>query len=334
MWRRRSSQSRPSTTRRRRTSSPATSDETALEACRLCPRYCGANRLAGQTGGCGAGSLARVYRHGPHFGEEPPISGTRGSGTVFFSHCTLSCIYCQNFPWSQEAQGADLTPEALCALFRELADQGCHNWNLVSPTPWLPQIRAATAPLIRSGVRLPFVYNTSGFESATTLDAFRDLADIGLTDLRYAQESTAREASGAAHYVAAARAALKWFWNALGPLELDDAGVARRGTICRLLVLPGRAGEAVDNLRWLADTVGTDIHVSVMSQYTPVHRATVTPGWDRTLTPDEYAQVTATVAELGFENGWVQELETPGPEDLLGCAMPAGAGAVGQSHSP
>ncbi len=291
------------------------------------------NRLAGRHGSCGAGSRVRVYRHGPHFGEEPPISGTRGSGTVFFSHCTLRCLYCQNFPWSQQAQGTDLTPEELGARFRELAEQGCHNWNLVSPTPWLPQIRAAAAPLIRSGVRLPFVYNTSGFESVTTLEAFRDLADIALTDLRYAQESTAREASEAAGYVAAARATLRWFWHQLGPLELDEAGVARRGTVCRLLVLPGRAAEAVDNLRWLADTVGTGIHVSVMSQYTPVHRATTTPGWDRTLTADEYAQVTEAVAELGFENGWVQELELPAPGDLLGCAMPAGAGAVGQAHN-
>jgi putative pyruvate formate lyase activating enzyme len=303
-----------------------------LAACRLCPRQCGAKREAGQTGYCGAGVAPRVFRHGPHFGEEPPLSGERGSGTVFFSHCTLRCVYCQNYPWSQLGQGEELTLPRLTALFGELAAQGCHNWNLVSPTPWLPQIRAALTPLIQTGIRLPIIYNTSGFETPETLASYSDLADIALIDLRYAREVTAREASDGAGYVAAARDSLGWFWDHLGPLQTDDQGTAQRGTICRLLVLPGHADEAVANLHWLADRVGTEVHLSVMSQYTPVYRAQAQPGWNRSPTAEEYRAVTDAVASLGFENGWVQEYDAGPPADLLGCAMPAGAGAVGRPN--
>lgn len=295
----------------------------------LCPRRCGANRRAGERGFCRAGVAARVFRHGPHFGEEPPISGERGSGTLFFSHCTLACLYCQNHPWSQGDAGEDLDAGRLGELFRHLAEAGCHNWNLVSPTPWLPQIREAVTPLIRSGVRIPFVYNTSGFEATETLAAARDLVDIALTDLRYSRPVTAAAASQAAACVDAARAALAWFWRELGPLELDEDGIARRGVICRLLVLPGHADEAVANLRWIADHIGTALHVSVMSQYTPVHRAAGFAPWNRKVQPDEYRRVTDALEDLGFENGWVQPVEATGPSDLLGCAMPAGAGAVG-----
>ncbi|MDR2849290.1 MAG: radical SAM protein [Verrucomicrobiota bacterium] len=304
-----------------------------LENCRLCPRACGVDRAAGQTGYCRAGAAPRVFRHGPHFGEEPPVSGSRGSGTVFFSRCTLRCLYCQNHPWSQAGQGDDLSVEALRDIFRQLAQKGCHNWNLVSPTPWLPQIREAVTPLLRAGITLPFVYNTSGFESPEALEAFSELADIALIDLRYAAPETAAEGSDAGAYVAAAHGALRWFWDRLGPLETDADGVATRGVICRLLALPGRVSEAVANLEWLAETVGTGIHVSVMSQYQPVHRAAQTPGWDRRVAADEYARLADAAEALGFENGGIQECEGEAPADLLGQNMPAGEGAVGAGSS-
>lgn len=300
-----------------------------LSSCCLCPRACGVDRLAGQTGYCKAGLLPRVFRYGPHFGEEPPISGTRGSGTVFFSHCTLRCLYCQNHPWSQTGQGDDLTVDALRDLLRSVAQKGCHNWNLVSPTPWLPQIREAVAPLIRAGISLPFVYNTSGFEIPETLEAFGELADIALIDLRYASPGTAAEGSDARQYVEASRRAFLWFWNRLGSLETDADGIARRGVICRLLALPGRVSEAVANLEWLAKHVGNGVHISVMSQYTPVHRAARTDGWNRKVCEEEYALLTEAAGDLGFENGWIQEFEGDAPADLLGQTMPAGEGAVG-----
>jgi len=261
------------------------------------------------------------------------LIGKRGSGTVFFSHCTMRCVYCQNYLWSQEAQGDDLEIPALAALFRSLAEQGCHNWNLVSPTPWLPQIQAALSLVFKDGIRLPIVYNSSGFESTQTLTSYRELADIALVDLRYAEKNTAREASECPNYVDASREAVMWFWRQLGPLQTDADGIAGRGTICRVLVLPGHAGEAIANLRWLAQAIGTDVHVSVMSQYMPVHRATGLPGWNRRITAEEYAQVTAVVEELGFDNGWIQEYEeAAAPDDLLGCNMPAGEAMVGRKE--
>jgi putative pyruvate formate lyase activating enzyme len=314
------------------TSSDSTSSS-FLASCRLCPRACGVDRQAGQTGYCKAGTLPRVFRHGPHFGEEPPLTGTRGSGTVFFSHCTLRCVYCQNHPWSQSNQGDDLSVEALRDIFRGLAEKGCHNWNLVSPTPWLPQIREAVAPLLRTGIRLPFVYNTSGFESPETLEAFGELADIALIDLRYASSDSAAEGSDARSYVDVSRRAFLWFWNRLGPLETDGDDLAKRGVICRLLALPGRVSEAIANLEWLAKHVGTDVHISVMSQYTPVHRAVSLPGWNRKVGEEEYALLTEAAEDLGFENGWIQEFEGDAPSDLLGQSMSSGEGAVGAGHA-
>ncbi|MDD5706602.1 MAG: radical SAM protein [Kiritimatiellae bacterium] len=275
--------------------------------------------------------MPRIFRHGPHFGEEPPLTGRRGSGTVFFSHCTLRCIYCQNYPWSQEHAGADCDSADLRAKFARMAAQGCHNWNLVSPTPWLPSIREAVEPLIHNDTHPPFVYNTSGFESQETLAAYRELIDIALTDLRYADPRTAAEGSGTARYVERAREALAWFWRELGPLRTDDEGLAVSGTICRLLVLPGHAAEAVENLQWIARHIGTELHVSVMSQYVPVHLAAKHAGsWSRRVTESEYGAVTEAVERLGFDNGWIQPLDAAEPTDLLGCKMPTGAGAVGE----
>ena len=307
------------------------SDLSFLNHCTLCPRACGANRTAGKIGYCKAAMTPRVFRHGPHFGEEPPISGERGSGTIFFSHCTLRCIYCQNHPWSQANQGEDLSIESLRDMFKGIADKGCHNWNLVSPTPWLPQIKEAVKPLIQAGISLPFVYNTSGFESTKVLDAFSDLVDIALVDLRYATPQVATEGSDAAGYVEASRQAFQWFWHKLGPLQVDEQGIAQRGVICRILALPGHIDEAIANLHWLAAEVGTDVHVSVMSQYTPVHVACGLEGWKRKVDEAEYARLTACAERLGFENGWIQEFEGDTPSDLLGQAMPAGEGVVGRS---
>jgi Uncharacterized Fe-S protein PflX, homolog of pyruvate formate lyase activating proteins len=301
----------------------------ATPTCSLCPRKCGADRSRGQTGFCGAGAVARVFRHGPHFGEEPPITGERGSGTVFFSHCTLKCFYCQNHPWSQAHKGDDLSAEALGGVLRSIAAQGCHNWNWVSPTPWLPQIREAVAPLLDEGLRLPMVCNTSGYERVETLEEFGDLIDIGLCDLRYANAETAREASLAADYVEVSRAALRWFWKNRGGLAEDGDGIASRGTICRLLILPGHAGEAVENLRWIAENLGTTPHISLMAQYTPTHKALRRAPWDRPITHGEYDLVIGELESLGFENGWVQAFEESPASSLLGADMQPGAGSVG-----
>ena len=295
--------------------------------CTLCPRNCRATRTAPNPGFCGAGLTPRVFRYGPHFGEEPPVNGERGSGTVFFSHCTMRCCYCQNHPWSQSNRGEDMDVPRLSELFKTIAEQGCHNWNLVSPTPWLPQIRNALAPLVASGINLPRVYNTSGYESVATLEEYAELADVALCDLRYASNATAAEASQAADYVEVSRAALAWFWNRLGVLQEDGEGIAKRGVIVRILILPGHADEAEENLRWIAKHLGTDVHISLMSQYTPAHFAASTPVWNRPISEDEYTRVADAMADLGFENGWVQEY-APHRSTLLGEDMKPGHGSV------
>jgi len=299
--------------------------------CLLCPRKCGASRATPNPPGfCGAGAVARVFRHGPHFGEEPPISGERGSGTVFFSHCTMRCLYCQNHPWSQSNRGEDMDVPRLAEVFKNIAEQGCHNWNLVSPTPWLPQIREAHALAVAQGSRrLPLVFNTSGYECVDTLAEYADLADITLCDLRYADNRTAAEASEAPDYVDISRAALSHFWNRLGPLQEDGEGIATRGVIIRVLVLPGHADEAVDNLRWVADHLGTGVHISLMAQYTPAHRAASLPVWNRGITADEYALATDALESLGFENGWAQEHTPERHATLLGEDMKPGHGTAG-----
>ncbi len=298
--------------------------------CQFCPRLCMADRSRGQLGFCRAGAVPRVFRWGPHFGEEPPICGETGSGTVFFSRCTLKCIYCQNSPWSWRGEGRDISVQELAGILRDLAvKHRCANWNLVSPTPYLPAIREAAAMLRSEGVRLPFVWNSSGYERVETLEEYSDLCDIALVDLRYSNEDTARAASAAAGYVSAARAAVRHLWNALGPLDSEAPGKATRGVIVRILVLPGHADEAMENLAWLAAECSSKVHVSVMSQYAPAFKAKETPPFDRVLTQEEYSSVTEVAADFGFERGWVQDFGSRDPSsDLVGENMSAGEGAV------
>lgn len=298
-----------------------------MEPCRLCPRACGADRESGRTGFCGAGACPRVFRWGPHFGEEPPLVGEHGSGCVFFSRCTMKCLYCQNSPWSWNGGGEDITIPRLTGIFRELAEKDrCSNWNLVSPTPYLPFIREAVAPLLAEGVRLPFVWNSSGYEAVETLEAYADLCDTALFDLRYANSETALRASAAPGYVEAARAAIRWAYCR------PRAASAVPPLIVRILVLPGLAEEAIESLAWIATELSPDVPVSIMSQFTPVYRALDTPPFNRKVTQEEYESVTEAAADFGFENGWIQGYEAADPAlALLGENMPAGHGAVGRT---
>ena len=295
-----------------------------MDPCRLCPHSCGANRSSGKTGFCGAGASARVFRWGPHFGEEPPLVGKGGSGCIFFSRCTMKCLYCQNSPWSWNGKGEDVSVERLAGIFRELAEKDrCCNWNLVSPTPYLPFIREAVRPLLAEGVRLPFVWNSSGYESAETLEEYSDLCDTALFDLRYSNDSTAISASAAPGYVAAARAAIKWAFDRT-PSKHDMPPL-----IVRILVLPGHADEAIENLAWLATELSPSIPVSIMSQFTPAYRALETPPFNRKVTKEEYESVTEAAADFGFENGWIQGFEAADPAlALLGENMTEGHGTV------
>ena len=309
--------------------------------CELCPRRCGK-----RPGFCGAGEAPRVFRWGPHFGEEPPLTGERGSGCVFFSRCTMKCLYCQNSPWSWRGEGVDKTIPELTAIFRELAVKDrVENWNLVSPTPYLPFIREAVKPLFDEGIRLPFVWNSSGYERVETLEEYSDLCDWALFDLRYSRDETARRASGTPDYVEHARAAVKWAWEkgkkgiGAGQPEKDfnhhctptppTYTSSSVNLIVRILVLPGHADEAIENLAWLATELSNEIPVSIMSQFTPAYKALETPPFNRGVTEEEYASVTEAAADFGFENGWIQGFGAADPKlALLGENMPAAHGVV------
>jgi len=301
-------------------------DRSSLARCELCPRRCGVNRAAGQRGFCRAGVEAEVYRYGPHGGEEPPLSGTQGSGTVFFSRCTMQCVYCQNYPWSQEGAGETVPAGRLAGIFRSLQDAGCHNLNLVSPTPWLPVLAGELAAARAAGVALPVVYNTSGYERPETLARIESGVDIYLTDLRYARETTAQEGSGVRDYVATARRALKEMWRQKGALRRDADGIARHGVICRFLVLPGHADEAAANLRWAAEEIGPDLAVSVLGQYVPAYRAAGRRPWQRRITREEYRQAAEAAEEAGFHDGWLQDFEGETAPSLIGFQMAAESG--------
>lgn len=219
--------------------------------------------------------------------------------------------------------GDALLEEALRGLWK----RKCHNWNLVSPTPWLPMIRRVVRRLKKTGIALPLVYNTSGFERSETLEATRDLADVYLTDLRYSRAESAADGSGCAGYAQDARDALRTMWRLAGPLRMDAEGIARSGTICRLLILPGRACEAVENLEWIAREISPELSVSVMAQYVPAHRAVETGGdWARRITRDEFDRVAEAVERLGFNAGWMQDFEGEAERDLLGYNMTPGSG--------
>ena len=279
-----------------------------LEDCRLCPRECGVNRLQGKQGFCRVGAKPRVASWNVHPWEEPPISGSRGSGTIFFSGCTARCLFCQNYPISQLGVGNEVSVERLAEMMLELQGKGCHNINLVTPTHFVPQIMAALPYAIERGLRLPLVYNTSGYEMVEALKLLDGVVDIYLPDAKYADDETARRLSGFVRYVEANRATLKEMYRQMGEeLVLDDDGIARRGLIVRHLVLLDGLAGTPKVLRWLAENLSPRVHVSLMDQYFPAHKAVGHPILGRKITTDEYEEALRAFDEAGLENGWRQE---------------------------
>jgi putative pyruvate formate lyase activating enzyme len=279
-----------------------------LAHCELCPHRCGTDRLRGERGLCRMGDLPKVSSWNLHAWEEPPISGTRGSGTVFFSGCTGRCRFCQNYPISQLDHGDVVAVERLAGMMLELQRKGAHNINFVTPTHFMPHILAALPCAIREGLRLPLVYNTSGYERVEALRLLDDIVDVWLPDAKYAADATARRLSGFSNYVENNRAALREIHRQVGgELLLDSQGLAIRGMIIRHLILPeGLAGTAAV-LRWLADGLSPRVHVSLMDQYFPAHRAVGDPLLGRKITHEEYRAALQAFDAAGLENGWYQD---------------------------
>jgi len=283
--------------------------------CTLCPRACKAIR-AKASGFCGAGARLRVALAQLHHGEEPVLSGPGpehgGSGTIFFSGCALKCVYCQNHDISMGNLGHDLAVDDLTAMMLELQLAGAHNINLVTAGHYTPQVRQALAQARANGLAVPVVWNSSGYESVDALRSLEGLVDIYLPDLRYMDTQAAARYSAAPDYPKVATHAICEMRRQVGSLEVDDTpeglGLARRGLIIRLLVLPGNAGRTDLALDWIADTLGPDTAISLMGQYYPTHRAAEFPEINRGVTPEEYAAVLARMDELGFTRGFVQEV--------------------------
>ena len=281
--------------------------EKYYKTCRLCARECGANRTAGQRGYCKMTDELVVVRAALHMWEEPIISGERGSGTVFFSGCSLGCIYCQNREISGGRSGIVIDSERLCEIFLELSSYGAHNINLVTPTHYVPHIIYAVAMARERGMGLPVVYNTGSYETEATVGMLRGTVDIFLADFKYYREKTAETYSNAPDYPEVARKAIAEMVKITGAPVLKD-GIMTRGTIVRILLLPGHLAEAKLSVKYLYDTYGDGIYISLMNQYTPIGE--LPPPLNRKVTVAEYRELVDYALRLGVTNCFIQEQGT------------------------
>ena len=286
--------------------------EARLASCDICPRECGVNRLEGEAGFCRSAYRPIVSSVCAHHGEEPVLSGSRGSGTVFFGNCNMRCVYCQNYQISQDykaQQRHEVDSHILAERLLSLQDElGCHNINFVSPSHFVPQLTRTVLEAVPLGLRLPLVYNTSSYDSVETLRELDGIISIYLADLRYASNKWGWKFSRASDYVERSRAAIREMYRQVGDLETDDNGIAQRGLIIRHLILPNRLAGSEDSLGWLVGEVSPEVTVSIMAQYFPANRASRFPLLARKILPEEYAEVTGIIDRLGIVNGWVQEM--------------------------
>lgn len=287
------------------------------EPCRLCPRHCGARRLQNEPGRCGAAGSPRIAKAVAHFGEEPVITGARGSGTIFFAHCNLSCCFCQNWQISQEGLGADMTARQLAEAMCSLQQQGCHNINLVSAAHYMPWVVEALVLAADRGLTVPIVYNSNGYEDAAMLRLLEGVIDVYLPDAKYSDKGYAEKYSAAANYVEINAAALEEMFRQAGYLELDASGLARKGLIVRHLVLPGDLAGTAAVLEKLKHRFGKFLSISLMGQYRPCYRSHAVPELQARTSPQDYRAAVAVLEELGFENGWIQD-----PDHLDGSFVP------------
>ena len=274
-----------------------------VQPCTLCPRACRVKRLDNERGNCGAGAFISLVSYGPHHGEEPCLSGTRGSGTLFFGHCNLHCIFCQNADISQDhayAQRFETTPDVVARVMLDLQARGCHNINWVSPTHYLPMIVTSLKIASDTGLNLPVVYNTHGYDSFLAVQTLDGLIDIYLPDLKYASNRIAEELSGAKDYVENARRVIAEMYRQVGAPVLDENGLMKSGVLVRLLVLPHQLSGTEESLKWLRDAIGPDIGVNIMSQYYPAYRARQYPPLARRVSAEEYRKAVETALHLGF----------------------------------
>lgn len=281
--------------------------KTALSHCQVCPRNCDIDRTAGKTGFCRAPYLPKVALVSRHDWEEPPISGTKGSGTVFFSHCNLGCVFCQNHDISQNGFGQEISIERLAEIFLEQQERGFHNINLVSAAQFIPQTAKALEIAKKNGLSIPVVYNSNGYESIEGLKLLEGLVDVYLPDFKYWDDELGLEYSNCPHYRETAAAAILEMRRQVGKDILDETGMMKKGIILRHLVLPNHYKDSLKVLDWVKENLGEETFVSLMSQYTPMHKAKEIKALSRKLTTFEYDKVVDHFFEIGLKNGFMQK---------------------------
>jgi putative pyruvate formate lyase activating enzyme len=269
--------------------------------CRLCPRRCGSDRAGGDTGYCRTGMMPVVSSVHPHFGEEAPLVGSGGSGTIFFTNCNLGCVFCQNYDISHQGKGTPITTEALASAMLNLQHQGCHNINLVTPSHQVHAIMESLVLAIEQGLSLPIVYNTGGYDSPETLRNLDGIVDIYMPDLKFMDTATAAELADAADYPAVASEAIRIMHRQVGDLAIDGRGVAARGLLVRHLVLPADLASSRDAFRFLAEEISSNTYLNVMAQYRPCHEAVGRPAIGQPLSGQEYTAAVSTARELGLK---------------------------------
>ncbi len=278
----------------------AESSRVLLNRCVLCPRKCSVDRISGETGVCKTGHLAVVSSIHAHFGEEAPLVGTNGSGTIFFTHCNLMCSFCQNYDISHEGLGREVSDAELAAMMLTLQEQGCHNINLVTPTHVVPQILSALEIAINKGLTVPIVYNSGGYDDVNTLKLLDGVIDIYMPDFKFWDAKLADTTCDAPNYPEIARHAVLEMHRQVGNLVIDKTGIARRGLLIRHLVLPDNLAGTRDIMKFIHDAVSPDTYVNVMAQYRPCGKAYKTPGLSKPLSAKEYKQALQTVKEEGI----------------------------------
>ncbi len=284
-----------------------------LSQCDLCGHECGVDRLTGERGVCQTLGRARISSYGPHHGEEDPLRGSRGSGTIFFTRCNLHCQYCQNHDISQTDQGEEVEPEELAAIMLELQGYGCHNINLVSPSHVVAPILGAIVIAAQAGLRIPIVYNTGGYDSITTLKLLEDVIDIYMPDMKYANPRTALHYSKIRNYPQINQAAVKEMHRQVGDLKINQEGLATRGLLIRHLVLPNNLAGTEQIVKFLADEISPNTYVNLMDQYRPAFKANQYPKLKRKITPTEYMDAVHLANEAGL-----QRLDSRRAQFLLG----------------
>jgi putative pyruvate formate lyase activating enzyme len=277
------------------------SAESLLKHCTLCPRRCNVDRTAGEFGFCRTGDKPFISSWNPHFGEERPLVGRSGSGTIFFSHCNLGCLFCQNWTISHAGEGSTVYPGTLADVMLTLQRYGCHNINLVTPTHQVPMILRSLERAVQGGLTVPVVYNCGGYESIETLKILDGIIDIYMPDFKYADPETAEKFSKAKDYPSVAKAAIKEMHRQVGDLEMDESGVALRGLLVRHLVLPEGLAGTEEIVKFLAEEISPDTYTNIMAQYYPCYKAGEQPPLDRRITNSEYRKAVRAALDAGLK---------------------------------